>query len=203
MSECAAFSGFERDGVSHNTLGPATRRRGLAVVRQGIAARLAGKSVRAVSRNAPSARCVKRVGGRRRSPQPKLFHSGADFSLQLPGRDHSRERSANQRTFSAGILPMRHGIPETPGARLRGRLHRHFFHRGDAQRLALRRRLALSLHHAAVRLFPGQRSTPDLSPPAHRPAHFPPAGKVRTCATTEGRRGSGVIFMRCRTPSKF
>ena len=60
--------------------------------------------------------------------------------------------------FLREYFRQRHSIPELPiAARIRRWLHRHLLHRCGAQRLALRRRVALSIYHVAVRLLPGNR----------------------------------------------
>src|SRR5204863_4918703 len=63
------------------------------------------------------------------------------------------------------------------GARIRRRLYRHFLHRGGAQRLALRHRLALSIGDVAVRMLSRDRSTTDLSAFAYRSPHVSPGSK--------------------------
>ena len=119
--------------------------------------------------------CAVRETRRSRAPEPELLHPGADLPLQLPGRDRARQRHPDQRAVPARIFSAAPQYPRAPdGARIRGRLYRHFFHRRSPQRLALRYRLALPVSHAAVRLLPAVRPTPDLSSPADRPAHLPP-----------------------------
>ena len=60
--------------------------------------RLSGKELQRAYlddvRSFPAARSLRRARNARgrRSPEPELFHPGADFPLQLPGRDRARQR---------------------------------------------------------------------------------------------------------------
>ena len=98
------------------------------------------------------------------------------------------QRALPPRIFSAAPRHSR----DADGNDIRGRLHRHFLHGRGAQRLALRHRLALSVDHAAVRLLSGERSTPDLSPPAHRSAHLSSPGESGY-ARREGRGAAALL----------
>ena len=169
-----SLSGFERSDVAQH----------FGLTSAAEISQLSGKELQRAWRGGPEtlprARALRGARDARggRFAQPELLHPGADFPLQLPGRDRARQRHPDQRALSPRIFPAtsQHSR-DADGARFRGRLHRHLFHRRGAQRLALRRRLALSVDHAAVRLFSGKRSAPDLSPSAHRSAHLSPAGE--------------------------
>ena len=138
-----------------------------------------------------------------RSAQSELFHPGADFSLQLSGRDRARKCHPHQRALSARIFSSAaFHSGNANGPWIRRRLHRYFLYRRRAQRLALRHRLALSVDHAAVRLLSGDainsRSSAICSPIC---AHFG-CKRRPTCAAPK-IRNSSAIFTRCKIPSRF
>src|SRR5438093_1439680 len=110
--------------------------------------------------------------------EPKLLHSGADFSLQLPGRHRARQRHAHQRAFPSRIFPPAAFHSRTAdGARIRRRLYRYFLYGRGARRVALRHRFALPVGHVAIRLFSRNGPTPNLSTLAHRSPYVSPGGK--------------------------
>ena len=96
-----SLSGFERSDVAQH-FGLTNAREVSQLVRQGTAARLAG-GPETLSRARPLRGA--RDARRGRSAEPELLHPGADFPLQLPGRDRARQRHPDQRPLPARIFP--------------------------------------------------------------------------------------------------
>src|SRR5947207_2207552 len=110
-----------------------------------------------------------RSGGflRSRPSRLQIAEKTIDYPKFTVGGRHFVDTFLLAQFYDVGMRSLA-GFERTDGARFRRRLHRHFLHRRRPQRVALRRRLALSLGNVAVCLLPTNRPAANLPPSTYR-----------------------------------